>query len=63
MISPQPGRLDLDLRGHPPVEYCWLGTDHQVIEWRPRVGVTAYVYGHHGTPAGAEVHLIRCGST
>lgn len=34
--------------------------DHAVIEWQPGLGVTRYTYGHHGTPAAAEVHLIGC---
>lgn len=34
--------------------------DHQIMEWRAGVGVTAYTYVHHGTPAAAEVRLIRC---
>jgi len=35
--------------------------DHQVMEWRAGVGITAYTYVHHGTPAAAEVRLTRCG--
>lgn len=34
--------------------------DHEVMEWRAGVGITAYTYGHHGTPAAAEVRLVRC---
>jgi hypothetical protein len=34
--------------------------DHQVMEWRAGVGITAYTYAHHGTPAAAEVRLARC---
>ena len=34
--------------------------DHQIVEWRAGVGITAYSYAHHGTPAAAEVRLVRC---
>jgi hypothetical protein len=34
--------------------------DHQIMEWRAGVGITAYTYVHHGTPAAAEVRLARC---
>lgn len=34
--------------------------DHAIIEWQPGLGITRYAYGHHGTPAAAEVHLTGC---
>jgi hypothetical protein len=34
--------------------------DHQLIHWRPGLGISRYLYGHHGTAAGVEVQLIRC---
>jgi hypothetical protein len=34
--------------------------DHQIVEWRAGVGITAYTYVHHGTPAAALVRLARC---
>jgi hypothetical protein len=34
--------------------------DHQIMEWRAGLGVTSYTYAHHGTPAAAEVQLVRC---
>jgi hypothetical protein len=34
--------------------------DHAVLEWRAGIGVTAFLYGHHGTRASADVRLIRC---
>lgn len=34
--------------------------DHQIVEWRAGLGVTAYSYVHHGTPAAAQVRLVRC---
>ena len=34
--------------------------DDQEIVWRAGIGITAYRYGHHGTPASAEVHLVQC---
>jgi hypothetical protein len=34
--------------------------DHQIVEWRESVGITAYTCVHHGTPAAAEVRLARC---
>ncbi len=34
--------------------------DHQIVEWRAGVGITAYTYVHHGTPAAAEVRLVGC---
>jgi hypothetical protein len=34
--------------------------DHQIVEWRAGVGITAYTYVHHGTPAAAEVRVTRC---
>jgi hypothetical protein len=37
--------------------------DHRVIEWQPGLGITAFTYGHHGTPAGAEVVLASCRQT
>ncbi len=36
--------------------------DHQVVEWRAGLGVTAYAYAHHGTPAEVDVRLVRCGA-
>jgi hypothetical protein len=34
--------------------------DHQVVEWRDGIGITGYIYGHHGTAAGASVNLVAC---
>jgi hypothetical protein len=34
--------------------------DQQILEWRAGVGVTAYQYSHHGTPAAVDVRLVRC---
>lgn len=34
--------------------------DHQMIEWWSGIGVTGYVYEHHGTVAGADVRLVAC---
>src|SRR3990172_1508047 len=34
--------------------------DHAVMEWQPGLGITRYTYGHHGTPAAAEVRLVGC---
>jgi hypothetical protein len=34
--------------------------DHQIVEWRAGLGITAYTYAHHGTPAAVEVRLARC---
>lgn len=34
--------------------------DDQVVVWRAGIGITAYQYGHHGTPASADVHLVQC---
>jgi len=33
--------------------------DHQIIEFVPTVGITRYVYNHHGTVAEADVKLIE----
>lgn len=37
--------------------------DHQMIEWRSGIGVTGYVYEHHGTVAAADVRLVACRRT
>ncbi|HET9293413.1 MAG TPA: hypothetical protein VFO06_03900 [Gemmatimonadales bacterium] len=34
--------------------------DHRIAEWQPGLGVTRFVYGHHGTPASADVRLVAC---
>jgi hypothetical protein len=34
--------------------------DHAFIEWQLGVGITRYTYGHHGTPAAADVVLTAC---
>jgi hypothetical protein len=34
--------------------------DHQIVEWQDGVGITAYTYVHHGTPAAATVQLASC---
>lgn len=34
--------------------------EHAVIEWQPGLGITRYAYGHHGTPAAADVRLRAC---
>jgi len=34
--------------------------DHQILEWRPEIGVTRYVYEHHGTVASVDVRLASC---
>jgi hypothetical protein len=34
--------------------------DHQFVVWMGGAGVVAYQYGHHGTPAAADVHLTAC---
>lgn len=60
-----PPSLPASCRATSPVSYrLTLRTlaDHQIMEWREGVGVTAYTYAHHGTPAGAEVRLVGCGS-
>jgi hypothetical protein len=35
--------------------------DHRIAEWQPGLGVTRFVYGHHGTPAASEIRLVACG--
>jgi len=32
--------------------------DHALIDFAPSVGITGYIYGHHGTVASAEVTLV-----
>jgi len=32
--------------------------DHTFIEFAPSIGITGYVYGHHGTVASADVTLV-----
>jgi hypothetical protein len=34
--------------------------DHSVMEWQPGVGITHYLYGHHGSPAATDVKLRAC---
>jgi hypothetical protein len=34
--------------------------DHRIAEWQPGLGVTRFVYGHHGIPASADVRLVAC---
>ena len=36
--------------------------DQQILEWRAGIGVTAFHFAHHGTPAAADVRLVRCRS-
>lgn len=33
--------------------------DHQVVEFAPGVGITRYVYGHHGTVSDVDVRLVE----
>ena len=35
--------------------------DHRIVEWQLGLGISRFVYGHHGTPASAEVRLVACG--
>jgi hypothetical protein len=32
--------------------------DHQVMEFAPGIGITRFIYVHHGTVASADVHLV-----
>jgi hypothetical protein len=34
--------------------------DHLIVEWQLGLGVTRFVYGHHGTPASADLRLVAC---
>jgi hypothetical protein len=34
--------------------------DHATVEWWPGIGVTGYVYQHHGTVAETDVRLVAC---
>lgn len=36
--------------------------DHQILEFTPGTGITAYVYSHHGTLAGVDVKLVSFAS-
>ena len=45
----------------PPYELTYRSLpDHRIAEWQPGLGVTRFVYGHHGTPASADVRLVAC---
>lgn len=33
--------------------------DHAIVRIVPGVGITSYVYEHHGTVASVDVHLAR----
>jgi len=33
--------------------------DHQIVDYAPGLGLTRYVYGHHGTVAAASAVLLR----
>ena len=37
-------------------------SDHQVVIWMEGAGIVAYLFGHHGTPAWADVVLMDCGA-
>jgi hypothetical protein len=36
--------------------------DHRIVEWQPGLGVTRFVYAHHGPPASTDVRLVECGA-
>ncbi len=47
-----------EMPAHFVVAYRTL-SDHQTFEIVPGVGITRYVFGHHGTVSSADVHLVE----
>ncbi len=37
---------------------CRTNPDHQLVDIAPGLGITRYVYQHHGTVASADVRLV-----
>lgn len=60
-----PAKLD-GIKGIPPrgqkVQYELVHRtrpDHQIIDFVPGIGITRYIYGHHGTVSEIEVKLVE----
>ena len=57
--------MSLRIQGYPakPPAHVWSLTyrtspDHQILEFVEGLGITHYVYAHHGTVASADVRLV-----
>ncbi len=72
VIWPMKGRKSIGCQKDSAM-YCWTieegddefvltfrtNPDHEIIHFKPNVGITRYVYGHHGSPCDIDVKLVK----